>query len=85
MPGWASAGAAIAVVMSLASLGGLLDRRTWAFRLEVVRIVAVAAAAPALAPPIATATIVAAGLGSLYWLLRYRDECRVESRLPRAA
>jgi alkylglycerol monooxygenase len=85
MPGWASAAAAIAVVMSLASLGGLLDRRTWAFRLEVVRIVAVAAVAPALANPLLAAPIVAAGLAFLYWLLRYRDECQVESRLPRAA
>ena len=85
MPGWASAAAAIAVTLSLVSLGGLLDRRTWAFRLEVVRIVAAAAAAPVLGDPRLAAPLVAAALASLYWLMRYRDECGVESRLPRAA
>ena len=85
MPGWASASAAIAVAVSLASLGGLLDRRTWAFRLEVVRVVAAAAAAPALGDPLVAVPIGAAALGSLYWLVRYRDECHAPWPLPRAA
>jgi len=51
MSGGERTAAAIVVALSLASLGGLLDRRAWAFRLEVVRVVGLAGVTPLLAAP----------------------------------
>ncbi len=86
MSGAERAAAAIAVALSLASLGGLLDRRAWAFRLEVVRVLGLAGMTPLLATPgVSVVVVVAAGLGSLGWLLRYRHDCDLAPSLPRAA
>lgn len=65
--------AAVAVVASLASLGGLLDRRSWAVPTEAVRLL-LGSLAVALLP--APAGLVPVGLVlaavSLLWLLRVR-------------
>ena len=84
MSGGEQAGAAIAVALSLASLGGLLDRRAWAFRLEVVRVLVLAGVTPLFAAPGVSVAAAAAGLGSLGWLLRYRHDCDLAPSLPRA-
>jgi sterol desaturase/sphingolipid hydroxylase (fatty acid hydroxylase superfamily) len=84
MSGGERAVAAIAVALSLASLGGLLDRRAWAFRLEVARVVGLAGMTPLLVAPGVSVAVAAAGLGSLGWLLRYRHDCDLAPSLPRA-
>jgi alkylglycerol monooxygenase len=65
--------AAVAIVVSLAILGGLLDRRSWAFSSEIVRLL-LASVALALLPASAglAAAVLAAGAASLLWLLRVR-------------
>jgi hypothetical protein len=86
-PAPARAAAAVGLVVTLASLGGLLDRRPWATRLEVARLAGAAAAALFLwsaAPPAASAFAAAAALG-LLWLLRLRPVIRHASDVPRAA
>jgi alkylglycerol monooxygenase len=85
LPGAARVAAGVGVALSLASLGGLLERRTWAFRLEVVRLVVLAGLAPVLLAPVGAAAVAAAGMASLLWVARHRDECRVAPSLPRAA
>jgi sterol desaturase/sphingolipid hydroxylase (fatty acid hydroxylase superfamily) len=85
MSGGEQAGAATLVVLSLASLGGLLDRRPWAFRLEVVRVLVLAGVTPLFAAPGVSVAAAAAGLGSLGWLLRYRHHCDLVPSRPRAA
>ena len=85
MPALARGAGAVAVVVSVASLGGLLDQRSWGLGLEAMRIAAASGAAPLLAPPAWGIAAVALGTGSLFWLLRHRDDCRGVSRLPRAA
>jgi sterol desaturase/sphingolipid hydroxylase (fatty acid hydroxylase superfamily) len=85
MPALARGAGALAVVVSVASLGGLLDQRSWGLGLEAMRIVAATGAVPLLAPPAWGIPAVAFGMGSLLWLLRHRDDCRGVSRLPRAA
>jgi alkylglycerol monooxygenase len=59
----ARAAAAVAVALSLASLGGLLERRAWAVPFEAVRVVALAVAAAALSGS-ATVAAVAAAAGA---------------------
>jgi hypothetical protein len=65
--------AAVAVAVSLASLGGLLDRRSWAFSSEAVRLLLASLALALLPAPggLAPAGLVL-GAGSLLWLLRVR-------------
>jgi sterol desaturase/sphingolipid hydroxylase (fatty acid hydroxylase superfamily) len=79
------AAAAGILTASLASLGGLLDRQRWAFVLEVVRVIGLTAVAPLLIAPAAAAGALAAGLASLAWLVRFRDECGSAPVLGRAA
>lgn len=65
-------GGALALAWSLASLGGLLERRPWAPALEAVRLAGAAAAAWAAAPaPAGLGAVVLAALSAL-WLLRGR-------------
>jgi hypothetical protein len=64
--------AALALVLTLASLGGLLDRKTWAFRLEAARLVAGGAAAVVVAAPVFGVAAAAAAAFSLAWLVHYR-------------
>jgi len=70
------AGAA-AIVLTLVALGALLDRRPWAFPLEVLRLsslvaVAVVGARTGWITGPAAAALTALVLGVLVWLLRYR-------------
>jgi alkylglycerol monooxygenase len=79
--------AGLGIVVTLAGLGGLLDRRAWAFRLEALRLVGLAALAAVLLPPPAWA---AAGstlaLAALGWLLAYRRVfAPASTAAPRAA
>ncbi len=64
--------AAVALVVTLASLGGLLDRKTWAFRLEAVRLLAGGATAASMAPPVFGVAAGAVVALSLAWLVRHR-------------
>jgi hypothetical protein len=63
----------VVVAVSLASLGGLLDRRPWAFSSEAVRLFLFSLALALLAAP---GGVVAVGLllsaASLLWLLRVK-------------
>ncbi len=62
---------AVAITWSLVSLGGLLDRRPWAVRLEAARLAALAVSAGLLPlPPLARAALVAVSAASSLWLLR---------------
>lgn len=63
-------GGALALAWSLASLGGLLERRPWAPALEAVRLAGAAAWAVAPAPA-GLGAVVLAALSAL-WLLRGR-------------
>jgi sterol desaturase/sphingolipid hydroxylase (fatty acid hydroxylase superfamily) len=69
--------AGLALVVSLASLGGLLDRRAWAKHLEAARLLAGLTAAALLvgSPSYAVAGAAAAAL-SLGWLVRLRPLLR---------
>jgi sterol desaturase/sphingolipid hydroxylase (fatty acid hydroxylase superfamily) len=74
----ALAAGAGAVVLSLVSLGGLLERRGWAFYLEALRLLATAALVVAVsdgtgAAGPAAAGALAAAAALLAWLFRYRD------------
>lgn len=71
----ARAGAALLALVTLVSIGGLLERRAWAPRLEVVRIFVVLGLAGMLAHGAALPLEVAGGImlaaaASLVWLLR---------------
>jgi alkylglycerol monooxygenase len=83
LPARAAGGAA--VVWSLASLGGLLDRRDWAAGFEIARLLAVSLAFLLLPLP---GSVAAGGLAlagaSAAWILRARKEGR-ERGLPLAA
>ena len=69
----ARAAGALAVVWSLASLGGLLDRRPWAVGLETARWLAVSLALLLLPlPGIAAAGGIALAVVSAAWVLRGR-------------
>ena len=86
-PASARATAAVGLVVTLASLGGLLDRRPWATRLETVRLVAATLAALFLwssAAALAGAFTAATAL-SLVWLLRVRAALPAASDVARAA
>ena len=72
------AAAAAAIVFTLVALGGLLERKAWAFSLETLRVclmlVAAVVAGAAAAVPVAMAAVSAAGaIVLLAWLSRYRD------------
>jgi sterol desaturase/sphingolipid hydroxylase (fatty acid hydroxylase superfamily) len=83
--GLRSAGA-VFIVVTLVALGGLLDRRPWAFSLEALRVCAVAIA---MAVAVKTGTlsvtvsalVAAAALGLLAWLMRHRDGIRTSEVL----
>jgi sterol desaturase/sphingolipid hydroxylase (fatty acid hydroxylase superfamily) len=70
--GWtgaARAGSALAIVAAVLSLGGLLERRSWAFRLENARVAAGAAALAWL--PLAASTVAVAigvAVATIAWL-----------------
>ena len=67
----ARAAAAVAVALSLASLGGLLERRAWAVPFEAVRVVALAVAAAVLSGSGTVAAVAAAaGAASVVALWR---------------
>jgi alkylglycerol monooxygenase len=79
--------AALALVVTLASVGGLLDRRGWATWLEGARLLLAMVAVPFLwssAAPVA-AGVAAASAVSLVWLLRLRPAFGHASDIPRAA
>jgi alkylglycerol monooxygenase len=66
---WQRAASAAAIVVSLVSLGGLLDRRAWAPPLEAVRIAILAAALGLPLRPGAAATgVLLLAAASLAWL-----------------
>jgi hypothetical protein len=72
------AAAAAAILLTLVALGGLLERKPWAFSLETLRvclmaIVAVGAGAGGAFPMTMAAVAVAASVALLAWLSRYRD------------
>ena len=70
--------AAVALVVSLVSLGGLLDRRPWAVPLETARMLGGAlAVALAPLPPVVPRLAVVLAVGSVLWLLRVRAQERV--------
>ena len=65
--------AAALVALSLGSLGGLLDGRSWATPVEAIRLALVPAAATlALAPPPALAATLLVAAASFAWLLAVR-------------
>ena len=72
------AAAAAAILVSLVALGGLLERKAWAFSLETLRVLLILLAAvvgaASAAVPVAMAAVSAAGaVVLLVWLSRYRD------------
>ncbi len=73
------AAAALGLVVTLASLGGLLDRRSWAARLETARLLLATAAAPLLwswAAALAGAFAAATALSLVWFVLFTRStEC----------
>jgi len=78
--------AGLGIVVTLAGLGGLLDRRAWAYRLEAVRLVGLAALAAALLPaPAWAAAGTALALATLAWLLAYRRAFAPASTAPARA
>ncbi len=65
------------VILTLGTTAGLFERRTWAFSLEIVRLIALASGAAAYAVesaylPSGLAVAVIGLSGSLLWLARYR-------------
>jgi len=71
----AGATAALAIAWSLASLGGLLERRPWAPRLEAARLGATGAALAVLSlPPAATAGGLALVAASAVFLMRWSEK-----------
>jgi len=75
--------AAVALVVSLVSLGGLLDRRPWAVPLETARVLGAAlAAALAPLPLVGAALVLVLAAGSVLWLLRVRADGRAPAPLP---
>ena len=78
--------AGLGIVLSLASLGGLLDRRAWAYWLEAVRLLGLAALAAALLPaPAWAAAGTTLALGALGWLLAHRSVFAPTSTAPARA
>ena len=74
--------AAVALVVSLVSLGGLLDRRPWAVPLETARVLGGApAAALAPLPLVGAALVLVLAAGSVLWLLRVRADGRAPAPL----
>jgi hypothetical protein len=69
LPTAARIAGAVAIVWSLSSLGGVLDRRTWAVPLEAARLAALALSA-AFVPlaPAASAGLAALAAASGLWL-----------------
>jgi sterol desaturase/sphingolipid hydroxylase (fatty acid hydroxylase superfamily) len=77
--------AALALVVTLASLGGLLDRKTWAFRLEAARLLAVGAVAVLLAASAFGVAVAAAAAFSLAWLVHHRRSLQAGPGLAQSA
>jgi sterol desaturase/sphingolipid hydroxylase (fatty acid hydroxylase superfamily) len=72
---WSFAGVAFGVVVSLASLAGLFERKTWAFALEAARQASLGVVALALTAMLGTPLTllaVAGASGSLVWLYSLR-------------
>jgi alkylglycerol monooxygenase len=81
------AAAAAAIVVTLVALGGLLERKAWAFSLETVRglliLLAAVVGGAAGALPVAIAAVsAAAAIVLLAWLSRYRDATGSSAALP---
>jgi hypothetical protein len=86
--GWSAVpriAAALLLVVTLASLGGLLDRRGWASWLEVGRLLLATVAAPFLWSSAVAVFVAAASAVSLFWLLRLRSAIRPAADVARAA
>jgi len=72
------AAAAAAILLTLVALGGLLERKVWAFSLETLRVcllllAAVVGGAAETVPVAMAAVSAAAAIALLAWLSRYRD------------
>jgi alkylglycerol monooxygenase len=74
---WAVAGL---IVSALASLGGLLEARPWAFGLEIVRLIATAMVAYWVTSPGPALTALALAACSSAWLARYRHSYTAATR-----
>jgi alkylglycerol monooxygenase len=72
---------AVSIVVSLVSLGGLLDGRSWAVRLEVLRLAGASALAFWLGPTPVAVLFLLVQLASGAWLVRHRP---ARSTRPRA-
>ena len=89
LPLGARAAGAAAIVVTLVALGGLLERKPWAFALEAFRLGSMIIVAVlgrvigAFSPPIA-ALVAVASIGLLAGLMRHRG-LFVRTRKPRAA
>jgi sterol desaturase/sphingolipid hydroxylase (fatty acid hydroxylase superfamily) len=79
------AASALGLVATLAALGGLLDGRGWATRLEPVRLVLLVGLAPFARETWLAALVLALSVGSLVWLLRHSPLGAHGEDLPRAA
>jgi len=79
------AAAALGLVATLAALGGLLDRRAWAFRLEAVRLIVLLGLAPFAPSAWLAASALVLASTSLIWLLRHRHLAFGERGLAQAA
>jgi sterol desaturase/sphingolipid hydroxylase (fatty acid hydroxylase superfamily) len=71
-PGPIRLAAALAIVASVASLGGLLDLKPWALRMELARSLLLGLAAALLLRVWPASGVIVATAGALAWLLRYR-------------
>ena len=77
--------AALAIVTSVASLGGLLDLKPWAFRLEIARSLLLAPAGAFLLPGWPAAVALVSAAGTLAWLLRLSAGLSVSSGPKKSA
>ncbi len=84
-PGLVRWGAALALVVTLASLGGLLDRKPWAFRLEAARLGTVTLAVLLAGSLTLALTSIPVAVLSLVWVVRNHALLRATESLPRAA
>jgi sterol desaturase/sphingolipid hydroxylase (fatty acid hydroxylase superfamily) len=72
------AGGAALIVLSVVCLGGLLERKTWAFPLELLRLAMISAvgAAGGSQPTLTGGAAALVAVGSALWLWRYRIPSR---------
>jgi hypothetical protein len=89
---WQSAALAVGIAWTLANLGGLFDRRRWAFPSELLRLMAVALAGVGTAHPAAALPLGLVAVGAvLYfglsaaWLVRRRPSSRDAEEIAPAA